>query len=305
MPDQVAQLTSFSLSVAFAAASTVILATRLGFPISTTHALTGALVGTGLLASSEGVNFAQLNSAFVLPLILSPFIAIAGTVVLYPILSYSRKRMGIMRESCLCVGNEVLMAAPPGTLPGSSAAMVQISMTPTISIGTTVSCEERYVGKIWDVSAKSLLDTAHFLSAGLVGFARGMNDTPKIAAILIVGSFMTPLPSIVVVSLAMAAGGIFFARRIAETMSHQITSMNDGQGFTANLVTSAIVIGASNFGLPVSTTHVSCGALFGIGAVTKQAHWGAIVRILLAWVITLPVAGALGFIGFYFLRGVL
>jgi PiT family inorganic phosphate transporter len=84
------------------------------------------------------------------------------------------------------------------------------------------------------------------------------------------------------------------ARLVAETMSHRITGMNPGQGFTANIVTALLVIGASSLGLPVSTTHVSCGALFGIGTVTRQARWRTIGEIVLAWLITLPVAGLLG-----------
>mgnify|MGYP001596034038 FL=1 len=74
---------------------------------------------------------------------------------------------------------------------------------------------------------------------------------------------------------------------------------------SANLITSLVVIGASQLGVPVSTTHVSCGSLFGIGAVTKGAHWGAILKIVLAWLITLPVAGTLGFVAFAILKGIL
>ncbi|MGH8562461.1 MAG: inorganic phosphate transporter, partial [Nevskiales bacterium] len=59
-------------------------------------------------------------------------------------------------------------------------------------------------------------------------------------------------------------------------------------------VTSGMVLAASPLGLPLSTTHVSCGALFGIGAVTGQARWTTIASILLAWVITLPLAATLG-----------
>ena len=77
-------------------------------------------------------------------------------------------------------------------------------------------------------------------------------------------------------------------------MSQRITAMNHGQGFTANLVTGMIVIGASRFGLPVSTTHVSCGSLFGLGAITRQAHWDMIVKILGAWVITIPIGAVTG-----------
>jgi PiT family inorganic phosphate transporter len=85
-------------------------------------------------------------------------------------------------------------------------------------------------------------------------------------------------------------------------MSHRITAMNHGQGFTANLVTSVIVIGASRFGMPVSTTHVSCGALFGIGTITGQARWSAIGKILTAWVTTLPLAAALGGASLWIIR---
>ena len=89
-------------------------------------------------------------------------------------------------------------------------------------------------------------------------------------------------------------GTVLSARRVATTLAHRVTSMNSGQGLLANLVTAGLVIGASRVGLPVSTTHVSCGALFGIGTVTRQGHWGMIGKIVGSWVITLPVAGALG-----------
>jgi PiT family inorganic phosphate transporter len=76
-------------------------------------------------------------------------------------------------------------------------------------------------------------------------------------------------------------------------MSDRIVKMNHGQGFTANLVTAFLVIVASRFGVPVSTTHVSCGSLFGLGAVTGTARWRMILGITLAWVVTLPVAASL------------
>ncbi len=305
VPDQVAQMTSFAVSVALSAASTVFLATRLGFPISTTHALTGALVGTGLLASPEGIHTGKLFSTFFLPLLVSPILAIIGVVVLYPAFSFIRRQFGVTRESCLCIGNEILITSPVGIPKGAAAAVLKVECCPQISVGTKVTCEERYVGQVWGLSAKTVLDVGHFLSAGLVSFARGLNDTPKIAAILLVGSSMAPIQSLGLVAIAMATGGILFVKRIANTMSYEITEMNDGQGFSANFVTSLIVIGASHLGVPVSTTHVSCGSLFGIGTITKQAHWGSILKIVMAWVITLPIAGVLGYLSFALLKGVL
>ena len=74
--------------------------------------------------------------------------------------------------------------------------------------------------------------------------------------------------------------------------------MNAGQGFTANLITAMTVIFASRWGLPVSTTHVSCGSLFGLGMITRKAEWRSIAKILLAWVVTLPAAAALAALSF-------
>jgi len=152
------------------------------------------------------------------------------------------------------------------------------------------------------VSLQTLLDRLHYLSAGAVCFARGLNDTPKVVALLVAAEAVhLPLASSIVAA-AIAVGGLVSAKRVAETMSHQITAMNHGQGLTANLATAFLVVWASRWGLPVSTTHVSCGALFGIGAVTGQARWGAIGSIAIAWVTTLPFSAALA-AGVYLVAG--
>jgi inorganic phosphate transporter, PiT family len=304
VPDAVVATTGFPLAVGLAAASTVMLATRLAFPISTTHALIGALVGTGFIASSDGaVNMASLATVFLIPLLISPFLATLVTFVLYPALRAMRQRLGIHKESCLCIGHEIgheVVGVAPARA-GSAQALAMASEM-TLSTGTEVTCLERYRGQVLGVSAGGLLDTLHYLSAGLVSFARGLNDTPKIAAILLGSSVIAPQASILIVGIAIAVGGLLSARRVANTLSLRVTEMNHGQGFTANLVTGFLVIVASRFGIPVSTTHVSCGSLFGIGAATQQAHWQTIRHIITSWIITLPVAAILG-IAFFLLLG--
>jgi PiT family inorganic phosphate transporter len=138
-----------------------------------------------------------------------------------------------------------------------------------------------------------LLDSLHFLSAGAVGFARGMNDSPKLLALLVGGGQINEAYGLLLVMLFMALGGFISARQVADTLAHKITGMNPGQGFAANLATSMLTTTASYHGLPVSTTHVSVGALLGIGITTKQARWRTIVPVLMAWLITLPCAGLL------------
>ena len=63
---------------------------------------------------------------------------------------------------------------------------------------------------------------------------------------------------------------------------------------TANLMTALLVLVASRLGLPVSTTHVSCGSIFGIGLVNRKRRWGTIGKILATWVTTLPLGLGLG-----------
>jgi len=133
-------------------------------------------------------------------------------------------------------------------------------------------------------------DWLHFLSGGAVGFARGLNDAPKIVAILLAVSALAADASL---GLVMALGGLLSARRIAETMSRKITSMNPDQGLVANLVTAALVLAASRLSLPVSTTHVAVGSLFAIGLIRGTAQVKMIAGILLAWVTTLPLAALL------------
>jgi PiT family inorganic phosphate transporter len=146
---------------------------------------------------------------------------------------------------------------------------------------------------IFGINGRKLLDAGHLLSAGAVSFARGLNDTPKIVALGLVAGALDLRFSILLVAATMALGGLLNARGVAQTVSRKITGMEPDHGLWANLVTSFLVIFASKWGMPVSTTHVSCGALFGIGIANGQAHWKMIRTILTAWLLTLPVAAVL------------
>ena len=282
---------SFLLAVALGAALTVMLATIFGIPISTTHSLTGALVGAGLVFAG-GVNLGRLGTSFFLPLAISPLLSLLLTAGFYPTLRWSRLRLGVERHMCLCLED-----SPPVLVqPQANGTMTLMASGVTLTADQLQRCEERYQGRLLGFDAQNLLDKLHFLSAGLVGFARGLNDTPKIVALLVAaaGLGISMQTSLSLVGIVMAIGGLVAARRVAITMSDRIiVRMNHGQGFTANLVTAFLVTVASHFAVPVSTTHVSCGSLFGLGSVTGTARWQLILGIILAWVVTLPVAAAL------------
>ncbi len=300
VPAPIMTLPSFPLAVGLAAAATVLLATRLGFPISTTHALVGGLVGAGIIASPTGINLSHLLHTFLLPLLISPLLAIAGMMALYPTLKSLAKWLGLHKERCLCIGRKVVGVVPTEGIASQALAQTgDIDMT----VGTNAECVERYQGRVIGVNVGSALDALHFLSAGAVGFARGLNDTPKIAAILLVGSMFDQRLSITAVAIVMAAGGIISAKQVAHKMSLDITTMHHAHGCATNLLTSFLVIFASRWGLPVSTTHVSCGALFGMGTAGGRGDFRTMSSIAAGWVITLPVAALLSALFFLILNG--
>ena len=137
----------------------------------------------------------------------------------------------------------------------------------------------------------------HILSGSAVCFSRAVNDTPKIASIALLGGAagMSHVLVYTAIGVVMTIGGLLFVKRIAYVMCCEITEMNAAEGLTGNLVTAFLVIFASKMGLAVSTTHVSVGALFGIGMENGKAHKKKILEIVLSWVLTLPIAFILAF----------
>lgn len=301
VPDTVVNNPNFLISVGLGAALTVFIATMIGMPISTTHSLTGALIGAGLVSAGTQINTHVLGSKFFLPLIISPVIAAFLSLALYRCFKLARVKLGIEREMCLCIGEKV----EPVYIQ-HDGAMVLKSTGIALTVGQLQNCKDYYHGKILGFDCQKILDKLHYISAGAVSFARGLNDTPKIVALLLIMSAFSLKYGIFIVGISMALGGILHARKVAVTMSKRITGMNHGQGFSANLVTAFMVIFASKWGMPVSTTHVSCGSLFGIGMINKKANFSVIRQIILAWILTLPLAAILSGICFFtinYIRG--
>lgn len=234
--DDLVQSPRFLSAVATGAALTSFLATRWGFPVSTTHALVGALVGAGWAGSGSAVDLSAAGRLFLYPLLFSPVVAMVLGAVVY-------------------------------------RGLKQLRLAPDHRTRT--------------------LDGLHFLSTGAASFARGLNDTPKMAALLLVAPGVSVQAGWIVVAVIIALGGLLDADRVAETLGKKVTDMNPGQGFAASLVTAGLVVTASFHSLPVSTTHVSVGSLVGMGASTRQTKWRKISEILVVWVSTMPCGAVL------------
>ena len=280
--------TDFSIAVAAGITGWVLLATRIGMPVSTTHSIVGALCGPVVMAIDPSkVLWFSLGHKVLLPLLFSPLIALLLTLLLY---RGGYRLFSRLSRYCLCLErNGEVCCIPSGE---GALTLSNKSVDRAVEVGTIERCED----SLHEPIRFNINDGAHWLSSALISFARGLNDTPKIVALMFVSvAFATGDVRVVTLLavIAMALGGYLKGIKVTETLSRKVTAMDRNDSVIANLVTAFLVVVASRYGAPVSTTHVSSSAIIGIGLRRDGAgvQKRVLYEMLLAWVITLPVAG--------------
>lgn len=292
-PDLVPPVT-LALAVLIGAMVWVLLASRTGLPVSTTHALTGAIVGAGLMSfGGDGLVWPAIVGKIALPLLFSPVMALTLSVLIHPLL---RSLTGRWEGACLCL------------MPNARALVSVDARGATRTLFQTTAFGQPVVDVPSQCDRAGLrgitvgLDSIHWISSGLASFARGTNDAPKIVAMLLLGSTVASWPSarfqiaaLVGVALAMGAGSYLGGLRVTEVLAEKVTRMDHIEGLSANLTTSSLVLVSATLGLPVSTTHVSSSAIIGIGLLKgrRAVRWTTVRDMVLAWIVTLPATGVL------------
>jgi inorganic phosphate transporter, PiT family len=143
------------------------------------------------------------------------------------------------------------------------------------------------------------------LSSSLMAFSHGSNDAQKAMGIVTlalvsagqIDKLVVPTWVILSCALAMGLGTAAGGWRIIRTLGMRIMKMEPVHGFAAETSAALILLGTAHFGLPVSTTHVITSSIMGVGAVTRLSavRWGVTMRILYAWIFTLPGAGLVAY----------
>jgi PiT family inorganic phosphate transporter len=294
---------TLGLSVLAGAMVWVLIASRTGMPVSTTHALTGAIVGAGLMAfGGHALLWPKIFKNIALPLLLSPVLALTVSLMIHPMI----RGLGARWEgACLCLMPHaralVTIDATGGTRTLFQATALGLPITATVP----AHCDRAGLRGV-----TLGLDSIHWLSSGLTSLARGTNDAPKIAAILLLGSATvwpnahTQLAVFVGVAMAMGLGSYWGGRRVTEVLAEKVTKMDHVEGLSANVTTSSLVFSAALLGLPVSTTHVSSSSIIGIGLLKgRQAvRWSTVRDMVLAWIVTLPASALLASLAYLVLR---
>lgn len=299
----VAILSAVTWSVLIGAMSWVLLASRTGLPVSTTHAIAGAIVGAGLIAlGTSGLIWSALISKIALPLLLSPVLALALSILVHPAV---RTIAGRWEGTCLCFMPES-QALVTIDAQGATRTLFQAA-----GFGQPVAAVPAQCDRAGLRGLTIGLDTIHWLSSGLASLARGTNDAPKILAILLLSGATTAWTSSTAqaiaftgVALAMGLGSYLGGLRVTEVLAEKVTRMDHIEGLSANLTTSSLVLVSATMGLPVSTTHVSSSAIIGIGLLNgiQVVRWTTVRDMVLAWIVTLPVAGLLACLAFLILN---
>jgi PiT family inorganic phosphate transporter len=131
----------------------------------------------------------------------------------------------IEKQICLCVENTYHPVVD------RSGALVLNATGRILTVDETRQCEARYAGTVLTMSAYKALRTGLFATGGLISFARGLNDTPKIVGMLLAAGALALAPGVALVAMFVLLGGLLLSRRVAKTMVENITSMDACRNF--------------------------------------------------------------------------
>jgi PiT family inorganic phosphate transporter len=153
------------------------------------------------------------------------------------------------------------------------------------------------------------------LSAGYMAFSHGSNDAQKTMGIMtlalvtagVIDSFEVPLWVILTAATAISLGTAAGGWRIIKTMGTKVVKLDPVHGFAAETTAATIIFGATQLGMPVSTTHVISSAILGVGSSDrlKTVRWGVARSIVVAWVLTLPASGVTAALAYVILKPIL
>lgn len=270
------------LSLMIGTAGWVFLSTVRGWPVSTTHAIAGSLLGATAVTAGESVEaWEPMTRTILLPLLLSPVVA------------------GILTSAVVRIFPETIGAA--------SAEGRKICLLPRLkwlvdSSGETAALA---AGRACAVCPADSRDAAghfgfrigarrlHWGSGALLSFARGLNDTPKFVAVTLLaippGTNVAAPWLFLLAAVAIGAGSLLGGGRVTRVLGSELVGIDPYRGFLANAVSSLLVVGASPLGVPVSTTHVAAGAILG-SAAGRGIVWGTVRSMAGAWLVTVPVS---------------
>jgi PiT family inorganic phosphate transporter len=260
---------------------------RLAIPSSSSHALVGGLIGAAWAAFGSGaVQWGNFVAKVIVPLLTSPVIGL--------MLGF-----GLMVALLNVIGH------------GLPRRLVRFTRRTTGMDDGSMPDDEGVPPQRINNRFRKL----QIVSATYMALSHGSNDAQKTMGILTLALWSAneipdktvPVPVILLAATAMSLGTAAGGWRIMKTMGQRVVKLDPVHGFAAETSAASIILGASHFGMPVSTTHVISSAIMGAGSSDRfsAVRWGVASNIITAWVLTIPCAAliaaacylALAFVG--------
>ena len=316
-------MTPVSIIVAMGAAILLIfVATRVGLPLSSSNAMIGGLMGAGVAVGGLGAVILP-SSATVTQVI---GYGLAGAVIGAGILGTLTKiigediRLGALLGG-ICGGAiiiPVLMVAGALKLSGLLVVVLFIFISPILGMVSAFTFD-LVITHLFQHSRqnrmKRIFQPLHVLSCLVQATAHGGNDGQNaiglIAALLVasgtLAAFAVPLPVLLAGAIAIGLGTCFGGWQVVDKMAKGITKIRPYQGFCAATASSGTLVMETLYGIPVSSTHAINGAIVGVGATRGKdaVQWKVVREMMIAWIITIPLAFVCAFAGYEIISVVL
>ena len=257
----------------------------LAIPSSSSHALIGGLIGSAVAAAGlDSVQWGNFAFKVLVPLLSSPLLG-----------------LGIGFSLMLVLLN--LIGRSP------------IRLVTRWLYGRTGSGSEEAEARTPGTSPRRINDRfrrLQILSATYMALSHGSNDAQKTMGIMTLALFSAgaipdktvPVWVILMAATAMSLGTAAGGWRIMKTMGQRVVKLDPVHGFAAETTAATIILGASHFGMPVSTTHVISSAIMGVGTSDriKAVRWGVARSIVTAWILTIPCSAAIAAASYFVLH---
>ena len=326
------------LSSLLAAGIWLVVASKYGWPVSTTHSIIGAIIGFAVVGiSADSVMWGQVLE-IVASWIVSP--VFSGTIAF--ILFLSVEKLVLSREDPLKYAKKFVpyymflvgfVIAMVTLVKGLSHVGLEVTFSQsaflalafallTVIIGIFLLRRLRLPDSVQPTaqmqSVERVFGVLMIFTACSMAFAHGSNDVANaigpLAAINSViannGAFEAesalPIWILLLGGFGIVTGLAMWGHRVIRTIGKNITELTPSRGFAAEIAAATTVVIASGTGIPVSTTHTLVGAVLGVGLARGMSalNFGVVGRIFLSWIVTLPAGAILSIVFFFIFKGI-
>ena len=326
------------LSSLLAAGIWLVVASKYGWPVSTTHSIIGAIIGFAVVGiSADSVMWGQVLG-IVASWIISP--VFSGTIAF--ILFLSVEKLVLSREDPLKYAKKFVpyymflvgfVIAMVTLVKGLSHVGLEVTFSQSAFLALAFALLTVIIGifllrrlRLPDSdqptaqmqSVERVFGVLMIFTACSMAFAHGSNDVANaigpLAAINSViannGAFEAesalPVWILLLGGFGIVTGLAMWGHRVIRTIGKNITELTPSRGFAAEIAAATTVVIASGTGIPVSTTHTLVGAVLGVGLARGMSalNFGVVGRIFLSWIVTLPAGAILSIVFFFIFKGI-